>query len=30
MPGKYFDDLAVGRRIQHATGRTVTETECAV
>jgi itaconyl-CoA hydratase len=25
MPGKYFDDLNVGDRIQHAQGRTVTE-----
>lgn len=25
MAGKYFEDLAVGMRIQHATGRTVTE-----
>jgi len=25
MPGKYFDDLTVGTRIQHSLGRTVTE-----
>ena len=25
MPGKYFDDLTVGARIQHSLGRTVTE-----
>lgn len=25
MTGKYFEDLAVGMRIRHATGRTVTE-----
>ena len=25
MPGKYFDDLEVGARYQHPTGRTVTE-----
>jgi itaconyl-CoA hydratase len=25
MPGKYFDDLNVGDRIQHTQGRTVTE-----
>jgi itaconyl-CoA hydratase len=25
MPGKYFEDLNVGDRIQHAQGRTVTE-----
>jgi itaconyl-CoA hydratase len=25
MPGKYFDDLNLGDRIQHAQGRTVTE-----
>lgn len=25
MPGKYFDDLEVGARYQHQTGRTVTE-----
>ena len=27
MPGKYFDDLAVGQRFRHANGRTVTETD---
>lgn len=27
MPGKYFDDLNVGDRFQHATGRTLTETD---
>ncbi|MBI3014408.1 MAG: MaoC family dehydratase [Candidatus Tectomicrobia bacterium] len=27
MPGKYYEDLEVGQRIQHATGRTVTETD---
>ena len=26
MPGKYYDDLAVGQHIRHANGRTVTET----
>ncbi|MEW6649666.1 MAG: MaoC family dehydratase, partial [Chloroflexota bacterium] len=25
MPGKYYDDLQVGMRIQHANGRTITE-----
>jgi len=25
MPGRYFDDLTVGMRIQHSVGRTVTE-----
>ncbi len=25
MPGRYYDDLEVGQRIQHALGRTVTE-----
>lgn len=25
MPGKYFEDLQVGDRFQHATGRTLTE-----
>lgn len=25
MPGKFFEDLEVGQRIQHANGRTVTE-----
>ncbi len=25
MPGKFYEDLEVGQRIQHATGRTVTE-----
>ncbi len=25
MPGKYYDDLQVGMRINHATGRTITE-----
>lgn len=27
MPGKYFDELIVGMRIQHSLGRTVTETD---
>jgi acyl dehydratase len=27
MTGKYFDDLEVGQRFRHATGRTVTETD---
>ncbi len=27
MPGKYFDELTVGMRIQHSLGRTVTETD---
>ena len=27
MPGKYYDDLAVGQHIRHANGRTVTETD---
>ncbi|MBI4490639.1 MAG: MaoC family dehydratase [Deltaproteobacteria bacterium] len=27
MPGKFYEDLEVGQRIQHATGRTVTETD---
>jgi acyl dehydratase len=27
MPGKYFEDLEVGQRIRHASGRTVTETD---
>jgi itaconyl-CoA hydratase len=27
MPGKYYDDLEVGQRIQHTLGRTVTETD---
>lgn len=27
MPGKYFDDLHVGERIQHRQGRTITETD---
>ena len=25
MPGKFYEELVVGQRIQHATGRTVTE-----
>ena len=25
MPGKYYDDLAVGQRIRHRVGRTITE-----
>ena len=25
MPGKFYEDIEVGQRIQHATGRTVTE-----
>ena len=27
MPGKYFDELAVGQKFRHALGRTVTETD---
>ncbi len=27
MPGKFFEDLEVGARFRHATGRTVTETD---
>lgn len=27
MPGKYFEDLVIGDRIRHSTGRTVTETD---
>ena len=27
MPGRYFDDLQVGERIQHRVARTVTETD---
>jgi itaconyl-CoA hydratase len=27
MPGKYFDDLAVGMRVRHSVGRTITETD---
>jgi acyl dehydratase len=27
MPGKYFEDLVIGERIRHSTGRTVTETD---
>jgi acyl dehydratase len=27
MPGKYFEDLAVGQRFQHAVGRTITEAD---
>ncbi len=27
MPGKYFEDLAVGQRFRHSSGRTVTETD---
>ena len=27
MPGKYFEDLEVGMRIQHSLGRTITETD---
>ena len=27
MPGKYFEELAVGQRIQHRLGRTITETD---
>ena len=25
MPGKYYEDLEVGQRIQHRVGRTITE-----
>ncbi|MBI3059209.1 MAG: MaoC family dehydratase, partial [Deltaproteobacteria bacterium] len=25
MPGKFYEDIEVGQRIQHANGRTVTE-----
>ncbi len=27
MPGKYYEDLTVGERIQHSNGRTITETD---
>ena len=27
MPGKFYEELEVGQRFQHATGRTVTETD---
>lgn len=27
MPGKYYDDLEMGRRIKHSLGRTVTEAD---
>lgn len=27
MPGKYFEDLAIGQYFKHSTGRTVTETD---
>ncbi|MCU0487376.1 MAG: MaoC family dehydratase [Anaerolineales bacterium] len=27
MPGKYFEDLVIGERLRHSTGRTVTETD---
>ncbi|NPA27271.1 MAG: MaoC family dehydratase [Chloroflexi bacterium] len=34
MPGKYYEDLEVGMRIQHALGRTITEADntlfCAI